>query len=192
MPEGYRCFEAVPDYKTNYNRMKRFYFACMILLLYSCGKENLPETPAANFSLLQKYNWQQVRLVEPFIPNHPPISYFDTSTYSFTRTQYTFKEQGTVVHLKAGIPPTYFLEKLSSTTSGAYELNASDSLIVMEYHTKVGELPGWGVEGIDTVIRTRFKILVLNEQRLELKPVPYKPVTLPFPETIETYTAVSK
>lgn len=175
--------------------MKRTFFVCAIFLLYSCSKENVPKLPVADFSLLQTYDWRNITQSEqPFhFDSSVMISYSDTSQYSFTHNQYRYKGQGTMIQYKmGGGVPTYSLKKTESVTLGAYQLHASDSSITMEYRTKVGHFPAWGVEGKDTILHTKYKILVLTRERLELKSVPYKPTTVPFLETVRSYTAIDK
>lgn len=81
---------------------------------------------------------------------------------------------------------------LYSCGKGTYELNRSDSTMVMENRITVGAFPAWNVPGKDMIIKTRLKIVLLNEEKLELKSVPCGPANLPSPHIIEAYTAVHK
>ena len=173
--------------------MRKQFFVFMVLIIFSCSKE--PAKPTMNFSLLKQYNWQRINQYAQKFPldTSQIIQYADTSTYSFEEKSFTYKGQSTNIYFVFGSgQPRYTLQKKYSVIQGHYEFAAADSTLNVTYTTKIGGNPGWGVPAKDTTIHSRFKIVELNSQILKIKGEPYSPNSIPFPDSIQSYSAVKK
>lgn len=179
--------------------MRKLLFVFIILIITSCSKEKaVTATDRMDFSLLEKYDWQQILLTEENHPQDPgqKISYSDTMRYSFAGNNFVYYSQSTMISLKGGGSPGPWevtLRKQYGKTEGTYQINEADSTLTLQYEAVVGGNLPWGVPGKETDVRLKYKIETLNSTLLKLRSVPSDPSSsLPFLGLEYEYTAIHK